>query len=191
VKILLSKYQLEGKAPIIGVISRYFELKGIQFIIPAFKKLLAVSPNAHLILANATGEYASVIQSFLEGVPGENYTQIRFEGDIAALYQTFDVFIHVPINSHIEAFGQTYVEALAAGVPSVFTLSGVAAEFIEHEKNALVVPFQKADAIYLAMMRLLEDGPLRSRLIEQGKIDVKQQFELAGMMQKLEELYAS
>ncbi len=44
--------------------------------------------------------------------------------------------MHVTIGKHYEAFGQIYVEALAAGIPSVFTLTGIAPEIIEHEHNA-------------------------------------------------------
>jgi glycosyltransferase involved in cell wall biosynthesis len=187
---LRKKYALTGKGPVIGMISRYFELKGIQYVIPAFKRLLADFPDAHLVLANATGEYAPVIKALLAGMPAGNYTEIPFEEDIAALYHAFDVFVHVPINEHIEAFGQTYVEALAAGVPSVFTLSGIAPEFIESGINALVVPFQDEEAIYRAVSQLLRDEPLRAKLIEEGRADVQQKFTLGTMISRLAVLYA-
>jgi glycosyltransferase involved in cell wall biosynthesis len=116
--------------------------------------------------------------------------EIPFEEDVPALYKLFDVYVHVPINPQIEAFGQTYIEALAARVPSVFTLSGVATEFIAHEKNALVVPFQDAEAIYQAIMRLLEDGLLRDRLREQGVSDVNR-FAISNMIDQLQHLYLS
>lgn len=187
---LRRKYGLHGKGPVVGVISRYFELKGIQYVIPAFRQLLDRFPGAHLVLANATGDYAAVIRALLAQLPAGSYTEIRFEEDVAALYGLFDVFLHVPINEHLEAFGQTYVEALAAGVPSVFTLSGVAPEFIEDGRNALVVPFCDAEAIYRATARLLDDAPLRQALAARGRADVQGRFSLRTMIQKLEELYA-
>ncbi|CAA9307481.1 MAG: Glycosyltransferase [uncultured Cytophagales bacterium] len=186
---LRSKYGLAGKGPVVGVISRYFELKGIQYVVPAFRQLLARFPGAHLVLANATGDYAATIRALLSELPAGSYTEIRFEEDVAALYGLFDVFLHVPINEHLEAFGQTYVEALAAGVPSVFTLSGVAPEFIEDGRNALVVPFRDAAAIYEATSRLLEDAPLRQSIVAQGRADVQGRFSLHTMIHKLEELY--
>ncbi len=191
VNSLRKKYNPEGKRPVIGVISRYFELKGLQFVIPAFQKMLTIFPKAHLILANATGNYTAEIQKLLALIPRKNYTEITFEEDIAALYQLFDVFVHVPINNHLEAFGQTYVEALAAGIPSVFTLSGVATEFVEHGQNALVVPFRDEEAIFLATKRLLEEKDLREHLSRQGLEDVNQHFKLEGMLDKLEKLYKS
>jgi glycosyltransferase involved in cell wall biosynthesis len=189
--LLKIKYGLTGKWPVVGVISRYVDWKGIQYIIPAFRQLLANFPDARLALANATGDFTDVIGEMLCELPTGSYMQIPFETDIYAFYHTFDIFIHVPVNEHIEAFGQTYIEALAAGIPSVFTSSGVAAEFIQHEKNALLVPFQDPEAIFEAINRLLTDEPLRKVLRANGARDVERMFALKGMIGQLENLYLS
>jgi glycosyltransferase involved in cell wall biosynthesis len=185
---LKKKYNPPCRGPVIGVIARWIEWKGIQYIIPAFKKLLADHPNALLILANAKGPYKQEIEKLLAGLPEQSYITIPFENDLFALYQLFDVYVHAPIDPTIEAFGQTYVEALAAGIPSVFTMSGVAPEFIEHERNALMVDFEDENAIYNSVSRLLADKSLTARLVKNGKRDV-QRFELGNMISKLEELY--
>lgn len=182
------KYKLSNKKPVIGAISRYLELKGIQFIIPAFQELLKQFPDAHLILANARGEYQQQVQLMLKELPPTSYTEIPFESDLAALYQLFDVFVHVPLDGQREAFGQTYVEALAFGIPSVFTLSGVAPEFIKHEENALVVPFSDSQSIYQSVLRILQDNNLRMKLIERGKASAKE-FPIDKMVNQLNQLY--
>ena len=120
------KYNKQASTPVIGVISRYVEWKGIQYIIPAFAKFIEKYPDALLVLANSKGEYSSQVKGLLQQLPTKNYIEIEFEENIFALYKLFDIFIHVPISPELEAFGQTYVEALAAGIPSVFTLSGIA-----------------------------------------------------------------
>jgi glycosyltransferase involved in cell wall biosynthesis len=102
-----------------------------------------------------------------------------------------DVFIHVPIDNHSEAFGLTYIESLAAQVPAIFTLSGVAPEFIENEKNALVVPFKDSETIYESLVRIHRDASLANRLKRQGANDVKRQFSFNLMMSRLNNLYAS
>ncbi|MDJ1505492.1 glycosyltransferase family 4 protein [Xanthocytophaga agilis] len=186
---LKDKYRTIGKYPVIGVISRYFELKGIQYIIPAFKALLDFYPNAHLVLANANGNYKQEIEQLLQTLPSNSYTEIPFEEDLFSLYQIFDIFIHVSITTDIEAFGQTYVEALVAGIPSVFTLSGVAAEFIQDGNNALVVPFKNSDAITAACKKILADPNLQKTLIENGIKSVQERFALKQMISKLESLY--
>lgn len=175
--------------PVVGVISRFVELKGIQYIIPAFIELRKEHPEAHLILANAVGNYTSEIHSLLKDVPANYYTIIQFEKDLFALYKLFDIFVHVPINPQVEAYGQVYIEALAAGIPSIFTLSGIAREFIENERNALVVPFKDSMSILHSMQRLINNQALRKRLITEGRFDVTNSFSLETMLHKLQTLY--
>lgn len=186
---LSKKYNPVQASPVIGAISRYLELKGIEYIIAAFKELLKDYPNALLILANAEGDYKKQIKAALGSLPGKNYIEISFEPDVYSLYQLFDVFIHVPVAKTIEAFGQTYVEALAAGIPSVFTLSGVANEFIVDQHNAMVVPYKDSNAIYRSVKKLLEDKTITDQLIINGKKDVSEKFELDKMILSLEHLY--
>jgi len=187
---LREKYQLTKNTPVIGVISRFIELKGIQYIIPAFKQLLNQYPNAILVLANASGSDKIMIENeLLQELKPYQYKTIVFEPNLFTLYQLFDVYVHTPINPQIEAFGQTYVEALASGIPSVFTLSGVANEFIEHCKNALVVDYKNSDEIYQAITLILSDKELKNSLIENGKKAIEP-FNLPLFINKLENLYA-
>lgn len=184
------KYQIqEGDYPIVGMIARQIEWKGIQYAIPAFKELLEKYPKAKIILANATGPYQSQITKQLtRELDSECYVEIKFESELFALYQLFDLFVHVPINAQIEAFGQVYVESLAAGIPSVFTASGVATEFIKHEKNALLVDYCSSEAIFQAMCRILEDKILRDKLVVEGKASISA-FALPLFIERLNELY--
>jgi glycosyltransferase involved in cell wall biosynthesis len=174
--------------PRIGIIARYLEWKGIHFLIDAFRQLRASFPAAHLVLSNTKGNFAKEIRRRLSDLPDGSYTEIDFEVDVAALYQTFDIYVHVPTDPNSEAFGQTYIEALAAGIPSIFTLSGIAREFIKDEFNALVVDFRNSEAIHAAIMRLLADKELSKRLVENGKQSVPQ-FELDNMIDNLINLY--
>jgi glycosyltransferase involved in cell wall biosynthesis len=189
IRSLREKYHIpESKFPVIGVIARYEEWKGIQFIIPAFNNLLQEFPAAHLVLANAGGSFAVSIKRMLSLLPAERYTEISFENDLSALYKLFHVYVHVPVDARSEAFGQTYIEALMGGVPSVFTLSGVASEFVHHEQNALVVPYKSEKEIAEAIVRLLKDDILRKRIVDNGQKSV-QTFSLQQMLDKFEVLY--
>lgn len=188
IQFLQIKYNTTTKRPIIGVVSRYTKWKGIIYIIEAYQELLKKYPNAVLILANAKGEDAEIREAVRQ-LPAGSYIEIEFEQDNSALYKLFDVFVHVPIDPEIEAFGQTYVEALAAGIPSVFTLSGIAREFVVDKKNALVVDFKNPKQIYLAINTLLTDKQMAANLAAQGMKDVEANFSLPLMIKKLEEIY--
>jgi glycosyltransferase involved in cell wall biosynthesis len=186
-----ARFNPQNLHPVIGVISRYTEWKGVQFIIPAFKKILATYPEAILILANTEGDYKNEIQFLLKDIPERNYREIIFENNIFALYKLFDIFIHAPIDETSEAFGQIYVEALASGVPSIFTISGIAKEFIQDRKNAFVVSFKNSDAISQALLEIIPGRNTSNilKIIEQGKKDVAEKFSIAKMINSLHELY--
>lgn len=187
---LKHQYRTQESYPVIGVIARYINWKGLKYIIDAAKKVTEKHPNALFIFANANGPDKNEIQALIKSHIPNNYIEIPFEKDLFSLYQLFDIYIHTPINPEIEAFGQTYVEALAAGIPSVFTLSGVGKEFIQDRKNALVVPYKNSEHIYEACIELLNNEDLRLQLIEQGKKDVAP-FALQTFITKLEDLYLS
>ena len=183
------KWKIQNQHPVVGVISRHIEWKGIQFIITAFRKFLNENPTSCLVLANATGPYHETIVELLKSIPVDRVVLIPFEEDIAALYSVFDLYVHAPVDPICEAFGQTYVEALAAGVPSIFTLSGIADEFVIHDQNAVVVDFKDAEGICQALLRLTKDSELRARLIENGRQDVFLQFGVEPMLISLKKLY--
>ena len=182
------KYNKLNKHPVIGVVSRYTKWKGITYITEAFEHLLKEYPNALIIFANAKGDEPE-IKAAIKKIPQAACTEIIFENDNAALFKVFDVFIHVPIDAEIEAFGQIYVEALAVGIPSVFTLSGIAREFITNRENALVVDYKNSEQIYLATKELIENKILCDTIIANGKKSVEQLFSLPLMIQQLEKLY--
>ena len=184
------KYNPTNKKTVLGVIGRYIDFKGIQFVVPAFKQILKKYPDSLLLLANGSdGKHGPIIKNLLKEIPQENYLEVPFESDIFSFYKVFNIFIHTPIDIDSEAFGQTYVEALAAGISSVFTLAGVADEFIEHKKNAFVVPFQDSNAIANAVFELIENPELKSKISHQGKKDVNNLFTLDEMIKKLEFIY--
>lgn len=185
------KYNATNRHPVVGVISRFTEWKGIQFIIPAFKKLLNTHPDSLLILANANGDYITELDHELAQLPINSYCKIKYEQDVLALYKLFDVFVHVPINNHAEAFGQVYVEAMASGLPCIFTHSGIANDFIATDFNAVVVPYENADAITDALNKIISDAAFANKIAAQGKQDALQHFDIKRMIDSLEKVYES
>lgn len=120
----------------------------------------------------------------------DQYIKITYEPQVFDLYRSFDLFVHVPINRDAEAFGQTYIETLYAEIPSVFTLSGIAHDFIRNRENAMIVPYRDSKAIYEAMKLLLEDEALRTKLINSGKKKVRERFAGDILARELDELYS-
>lgn len=80
---------------------------------------------------------------------------------VAARLRETDVFLDMSV---YQAFGRTALEAMACGATAVVPAVGGAAEFVEHERNALVVDtFEPADALG-ALGVLVTDRDLLRRL---------------------------
>ncbi len=190
IKILKAKYGFAKNRPVVGVVSRYTEWKGIQYIIPAFKIFLREYPDAHLVLANAKGPFENEIKMLLASLPKVSYTEIRFENDLFTLFKSFDIFVHTPIDEHSEAFGQVYIESMAAGIPSVFTLSGIAPEVIIDQQNAFLVPYKNSEEVLIKMVEITENVEMALSLGIRAKNSVGKPFGIHKMIKELEGLYA-
>jgi glycosyltransferase involved in cell wall biosynthesis len=188
--VFSKKYFPSGKPfPVIGIISRYIHWKGIEYAIEAFGELRKQFPDAHLLLANASGPYKKEIGKYLDKLPEDSFTEIVFESEIFSLYRLFDIFVHVPIDEKAEAFGQIYIESMASGVPSVVTLSGIAHFYIKDKENSMVVPYKNSNAIHSALTELLHNDALRKKLIANGRADVMKNFTVSRYIKQLGALY--
>lgn len=183
------KYNFERDNYYIGVVSRFIHWKGIQYIISAFKKFYELNPTARLILANADGPDKAEIDGLLKALPPNSFLTIKFEPEIFALFQQFDVFVHTPIDEKAEAFGQVYIESLACQVPMIATKSGIASEILVDKENSLLVPFKDDEAIFQALKTIYSDHDLRVKIINNGKELALREFSIDKMIKKLERLY--
>jgi len=142
----------------IGVIARLTELKGIDYTATAFVKFLSIFPNSHLSIVGAKSDSFNEVSRILLSVPESSYDFVEFNTDIPKFLDSLDMLVHVPIAVDIESFGLVYMEALAFGVPSIFTLSGILSEIPQIEKYAQIVPYRDSEAIYLAMINFANNS---------------------------------
>ena len=94
------------------------------------------------------------------------YPQVHFEGftdEVEIWYKTFDAFVHASILP--EPFATTVIEASFAHLPIVATNTGGTPEFIEDEKNGLLVEPEK-ESLAEALGKLVNDAALREELGE-------------------------
>lgn len=190
VERIKKQYNPNKQYPIIGVVARWMEWKGIHYIIEAFKNILIKYPNSKLMLFNYSenADYSSQLNLMLKEIPDKNFEKVVFEENVYDLFHLFDVYVHVPVDEECEAFGQTYIEALASGIPSVFSLSGIAREFI-NEDYAEVVPFRDASAIQKSLENILENPTYFKSVKKIGLKFDQDSFKLENYITNIETLY--
>jgi hypothetical protein len=86
---------------------------------------------------------------------------------VARTYADHDALLF-PV-TWIEPWGLVPLEAMAVGLPVIATDAGGPAEYLEHQRNALVLPREAPPSDFAAAVRRLESDPgLRERLVEHG-----------------------
>lgn len=94
--------------------------------------------------------------------------RVRFVGDTTdrtALTRTADVIV---LTTRQEAFNNIIPETWAAGSPLIVCRKEAAENPIEDGVNGLLVPIDNTPALRDAVQRVLNDEPLRRRLIAHG-----------------------
>ncbi|MCB9476757.1 MAG: glycosyltransferase [Deltaproteobacteria bacterium] len=93
------------------------------------------------------------------------------------------------VPSRREGFGVACLEAMAAGRPIVSTRCGGPEDLLTHNKDALFVDVDDADAMGGAIRRLLDDGELASRLGAAARARAEAEYDRRVVIRKLDEVY--
>lgn len=93
------------------------------------------------------------------------------------------------LNSVSEGFPLILLEAASAGIPHVATRVGGIPEFVEHNKNGLLVPPGDIRALADAMKRLAADPALRRTLGEEARRTVLGSYSLSSMVDAVQKVY--
>jgi len=94
-------------------------------------------------------------------IPGVHVTGLLQGPALSAAYASADVFV---FPSTTETFGNSLLEAMGSGLPSLVAAAGGVLEFAEHGGNAWLVEPDSTSAIVAGLRRLLTDAALRRQL---------------------------
>lgn len=98
------------------------------------------------------------------------FTNLDHEGLAETIYNQAKVFVQA---SRVEGFGYTPVEAMACGAALVTTDNGGSQDYAVADETAVVVPVGDVDAMFNAVVGLLDDEPRRTAMAEAGAQFVK------------------
>lgn len=164
---------LEGRRIILAP-TRLVPRKGVDRLIETMPRIRAQHPEAILLVAG-DGPQRGDLQELAATVGGE--ATARFLGAVApeelpALYALAELVVLPNRMEPGESDGVPLVllEAGASGRPVVAGHAGGSAEVVQDGRNGLLVDGEDCDAIARAVLRLLDDGELATRL-GRGGID--------------------
>jgi L-malate glycosyltransferase len=190
---LRAELGLTSGTPLVTVVSRLVDLKGLDSFMGAAARLALRYPSARFLIAGErahddTGYAASLARMAARLGIGDRVMFTGLRADVPALLASSTVAVMPSLN---EALSNVLLESMAAGAPTVATRVGGTPEAITDGVSGLLVAPGDPEALAVAVGRLLEDATLAHRLGRAARQVVEQRFTLERMVDDTERLYAS
>lgn len=176
---------LEPEAPLIGFVGRVVAVKDVVTFLDACRLVADEIPTARFVVVGPLDhdlEYAARCLDRAEALG----LDVRFTGatDPGQWYPHLDALV---LTSRSEAQPLVALDAMAAGVPVVATAVGGCTELLAG--RGLVTRPGDPSATAAAVLRLLRDSALRSRLVESARLRVAQEHDAPAMLAAFGLLY--
>lgn len=163
---LRSELGLSADDVVVGCVAVMRATKGHRILVDAMKMLMTDRPNLHLVLIGSGSPVFEQIQTHVQQLGLTD--RIHLMGtrrDVPNLLSGCDLFA---LPTQQEASGTVFVEAAACGLPVVATDVGGVSEMMRPGKTGFLVPAKDADALRLALARLIDDPELRDKMGRAG-----------------------
>jgi glycosyltransferase involved in cell wall biosynthesis len=148
---------------VVTYIGRLAREKNLDLLLEAWDQLAAERGTAQLALVGR-GPLEDELRR--RETPGLHVLGLLHGRALSEAYASADVFA---FPSTTETFGNSLLEAMSSGLPSLVAAAGGVLEFVEHGENAWLVAPESASAIAEGLSRLLADAALRRR-VSQGAL---------------------
>ena len=173
---------------IITSVGHAVPVKGWDVAIKAFVQVHQKTPNVRLVLVGdrTSSQYYDQLAALIKQHKMEE--NIRFTGkrdDIPDILKASDLFI---LPSRSEGMPAALIEAMAAGLPCVAARVGGIPEVITHGKDGLLFQRENSRELAEALITLLENETLRTRLASQASIRAGD-FSMESYVEKVFESY--
>ncbi len=151
-------------------VARLVERNGVDDLIDA---LALLERGRYQLEIVGTGPHEAALRDRVRrlGLDG----QVRFTGwldpaEVARRHREADLFTLAP---WVESFGNSFVEALASGLPIVGSMAGGIPELVEHGRHGLLVAPRRPGELAHAISYLAADGPLRAETSRRNRADAE------------------
>ena len=181
----LSNWVCRVDAPLVGIVATLRSWKGHRFLVEAFAG--DCHRSAHFVIVGDGPQLEALTAQIAQLGLQDRVHLVGNHPDVVPWLQALDVFV-LPSYAN-EGVPQALMQAMSCGLPCVTTNIGAIPELARHDLTAWVVPAQDADAIRLAIVELLADQSLRSRLGMAAREHVVATHGRALMLDRMEALF--
>jgi glycosyltransferase involved in cell wall biosynthesis len=147
---------------LVTYIGRIAREKNLALLLDAWELLAPVRGSAQLVLVGRGPLEEEIVR---REIPGVHVLGLLLGEELASAYASADIFT---FPSTTETFGNSLLEAMGSGLPSLVAAGGGVLEFARHGGNSWLVAPDSAPAIADGLSRLMADASLRRCLAQGG-----------------------
>ncbi len=172
--------------PVLLVIGRLEAQKGHSVLFAAFKDVLRDFPHARLVCVGEGGLRPALEAELRKLDLTGSVRLVGYQSNVQDWLSFAEVCV---LPSFFEGLPLVAIECLAAGRAMVATAVDGTPEVVIHEKTGLTVLAGDAAGLAAAIVRLLRDPDLQTRLGAAGRSRVETHFNLSRQVRETETLY--
>lgn len=178
---------LDPRTALVGIVATLRSWKGHRYLIDAIADL--DDDTVRLAIIGDGPQRAALEQQVAARKLEDRIVFAGNRDDVSPWLQAFDVFA-LPSYAN-EGVPQALLQAMFTGLPCVTTDAGAISEIAIDGTTALVVEREDPVTLAAALARLLADAPLRQQLGSAARAHVLERHSLAGMLDRMESIFAS
>jgi glycosyltransferase involved in cell wall biosynthesis len=174
--------------PVVGFVGRLVEKKGIDTLMAAWPAVRNAVPDARLRVLGDGPLASLVVGEGVERVLPDAATRHEQVGALLGSARVVATPSQTAADGDAESLLLVNLEAQASGRPVVTTRHGGIPEFVSENASALLVAERSPDELAAALIRVLTDAGLATRLGSGGPA-VAAEFDVAAMAARVDDLY--
>lgn len=178
---------LDPQAPLVGTIGRLVYQKAHDVFLHAASLVVRSVPDAQFLIVGE-GPLRSSLERLVAQLRLQTCRFAGFRADIPSVLSIMDVFA---LPSILEGLPRVLLEALALARPVVATRIDGVTEVLQHGVTGLLVPPGEPTALAGAIVSLLRDQALASRLGLAGRKLVEERFTVSRAVDEVARFYAT
>lgn len=185
-RALREELGLDPETPLLGMVCRLMEAKGLPDALNAFAIVARTFPDVHLVIAG-TGDLLDSLQAQARSLNID--TRVHFLGwrdQPLQLIAALDILLMPSVR---EGFGMTLLEAMSQRIPIIGSTASAIPEVVKHNETGLTVPPRDPVALAEAITLLLNDKPLRMHYGLMGEDRLETLFSADRMVDETLALY--
>ncbi len=173
-------------SPVIGIIARLSDVKGIDILIKAMPRVLKEYPGAVAVIAGQGPEEAYLKKLTLDLRLTEHVLFRDFIDEPQDLLCAFDVFV---MPSLMEGLGLSVIEAQACGIPVIVSKVGGLIDLVEDGQSGFLTAVHDPEALAGRIIAILRDPDLAQRMAAKARTKVEHHFSVGLMLMKTLDVY--